>query len=83
MYFFDADGHLGWTALWWFFGALLAAGLFHGLLQLARRRDVKRDPSNAPRAILRRKYVRGEIDRPTFVRLRRELKESERQEPPK
>ena len=73
MYFFDADGHVGWAAASWLFAALVVAWIFHCFVRYVGRRDRARDSPNSPKALLKGRYAKGEIDRPTYLRMRGEL----------
>ena len=54
------------------FWILLIAGVVVVIGWLLRRKG------DSPLAILQRRYARGEIDRETYIRMRRELREDDR-----
>lgn len=64
--------HMGWMGLGWILVALL---VLVGVWALARTAGAPRANGASPGEILRKRYARGEIDRDTYERMRRELEE--------
>jgi len=72
MHWWNGDGHMGWMALWWIFGAALIAAVVWALL---RSTQASNGPGDSPEKILKRRYAKGEIDRETYQRMLTDLKD--------
>ena len=65
------DGWMGSMWIWWFVGAVPVAIVVWAVLSSARR--AMRPGKASAEQLLIRRYAKGELDRVTYERMRREL----------
>jgi putative membrane protein len=69
------DGPVGWMGIWWVLDLVLVAVLIWAVLRAAQRPGGTTGPSESAEDVLKRRYAKGEIDRDTYQRILKDLRE--------
>jgi putative membrane protein len=67
-------GSMAWMGFGWVFGLLLVGALIWALVGSRGGPDTMVDRRDSPEEILKRRYVKGEIDRETYQKMLSDLK---------